>query len=125
MIDLGAALSYLLAFLIAVVMDLAIASPQRERRQPKAAYQLIATGLAGFGAGLMLGHVVHQRLLPSPPFPGVSVLVVPFVLGAAMHAWGRLQSKVGKEPSRLATWYGGGLMGLGLAVGRLLGLRLN
>jgi hypothetical protein len=55
-------------------------------------------------------------LLPPGPFDGVSLVVLPLFLGAFLGALGQLREE---RASRLATWHGGGVLGLGLAAGRL------
>jgi hypothetical protein len=58
-------------------------------------------------------------MLPPGPFTGVSVFILPIVLagGMSLVGWAR-----GAARSHLASWYGGASLGLGLAVGRLIGL---
>ena len=75
--------------------------------------------ILGFAAGLVTGLVVPVRLLEPGPWPGVSLVVVPVVVGAAMQLWGVVRGRR-SEVSHLATWYGGATVGLGLAAGRLV-----
>jgi hypothetical protein len=69
------------------------------------------------GAATVL--VRPERILRAGPFGGVSLLVVPALLGVCMELWGILLGRRGRSTSHLATWYGGGSMGFGLAAGRL------
>ena len=87
-----------------------------ETLMPAALVWFVLLGLVG---GIMTGGIAPDRMLPPGPFTGVSVLVLPLALAAGMSivGWAR-----GASSSHLATWYGGAAIGLGLAVGRLLGL---
>jgi uncharacterized membrane protein AbrB (regulator of aidB expression) len=88
----------------------------RHLRSPAVIWFMIL-GLVG---GLLTGLVVPGRLLSTGPFPGFSLLLVPLLLGSVMHGWGWYRSERDKNTSHLATWYGGGTLGLGLAAGRLI-----
>jgi hypothetical protein len=72
---------------------------------------------AAVGAATVL--VRPERVLRAGPFGGVSLLVVPALLGGFMELWGALLGRRGRSTSHLATWYGGSAMGFGLAAGRL------
>ena len=78
----------------------------------------------GFLVGGVTGFVFPQRMLAQGPFLGVSLLLVPALLGAFMELWGAFLGRRGRHTSHLATWYGGASMGLGLAAGRLVALHL-
>ena len=76
-------------------------------------------GLLGFGSGVASAAAVSFRLLPPAPFPGLSIIATPVLLGAFMWWFGAVKKG---HTSHLATWYGGAALGLGLAAGRLAGL---
>lgn len=86
-----------------------------EAARPLAIIWFIAIGLVLGAASTLVadGRVWHEGL-----FLGVSLLIVPALLGGVMEVWGRLRSR-NHAISHLATWYGGASMGLGLAGGRL------
>jgi hypothetical protein len=76
----------------------------------------------GFLFGALSALLVSGRILRPGPVPGLSLVVLPVLLGAAMQVWGVMGSRKGRT-SHLASWSGGASMGLGLAAGRLVGLR--
>jgi len=69
--------------------------------------------------GIVTGGLVPERILPPPSHPGISTLITPAVLAALMWWVGKARRDFS---SHLATWYGGASLGLGLAVGRIVGL---
>lgn len=87
-----------------------------EELKPAAIVWFVLLGLVG---GAATGAIVPDRVLPPGPFAGVSVLILPIVLALGMAMVGGAR---GAARSHLASWYGGAALGLGLAVGRLLGL---
>jgi len=84
-----------------------------------AAFVLAVTGTA-FGALTVIA--APERWFAPAAFPGMSLVLLPLTLGAVMEVWGRLRDSRRKTVSHLGTWYGGAALGLGLAVGRLVGL---
>jgi hypothetical protein len=89
---------------------------QQDMPRPVAVAWFLALG-TGLGAASTL--VFGTRLMPPGPFLGVSLLLVPILLGATMEYVGRARASEAHAVSHLASWYGGGAMGLGLASGRL------
>jgi hypothetical protein len=98
------------------LLELTRALNEEEAVRPVAIAWFVILGL-GLGAASTL--VAAERVIRQGPFLGVSLVVVPALLGAVMEAWGRLRSSREHRISHLATWYGGASMGLGLAAGRL------
>jgi hypothetical protein len=80
--------------------------------------------VVGAGVGGLSAWVAPLRILPSGPVLGVSIVTVPIVVGCAMQLWGLARQRREQKVSHLATWYGGAALGLGLALGRLVGLRI-
>jgi hypothetical protein len=80
---------------------------------------VLAFIVIGCGFGAFTTWVLPERVLRPGPFRGVSLIVVPALLGCAMHVFGRLRESRDEDTSHLATWYGGAAMGLGLSGGRL------
>jgi hypothetical protein len=114
----------LLDFVFSVGIDALLegaAGPPRER--PSAARrrdaQLAVIAVLGLGTGVASGLLAPERILPPGPFEGISLVLLPLFLGVAMHGWGRLKNRRGSHGSALATWYGGGILGACLAIGRL------
>jgi hypothetical protein len=86
-------------------------------------FQLTLAGLLTLLLGLLSSLAVRHRVLPNPSRSGLSMILVPLVLACVMHVWGRVTGATTRpKRSYLATWYGGALMGAGLAAGRLFGL---
>ena len=113
-------------FLLTAGMDLSFGMRRgQDPPRPTATSQVGVAGIAGLGIGFLFGYIVPQRLLPPPLLPGMSVIVVPALLGGAMHLWGIVRRRRGATPSALATWYGGVTVGLGLAAGRICGMSLS
>jgi hypothetical protein len=89
---------------------------------PLAVFLFVIVGLLVGGA---TGLWAPGRVLAQGPFRGVSLVVVPALLGGFMELWGNFLNRFGRRTSNLATWYGGLSMGLGLAAGRLVGLQFS
>jgi hypothetical protein len=89
------------------------------------ASQLIVGAVVGFGVGFLFGYAVPGPILPAPLLPGMSLLLVPAVLGGAMQMWGVSRKRRGFAASSLATWYGGAAVGFALAAGRLVGRMIS
>ncbi|HSF17851.1 MAG TPA: hypothetical protein VLK65_20090 [Vicinamibacteria bacterium] len=87
-----------------------------ENLKPVAVVWFVFLGLV---CGVITVTAAPGRVLPSGPFQGVSVLVLPVLFGAglAFVGWAR-----GVSRSNFASWYGGAAIGVDLAVGRLIGL---
>lgn len=88
--------------------------------------------LASFGY-LLLGAAVGgltllaapERLIPLPayaPRPGLSLVIVPLLAGAAMHAWGSFRKARGHSPTNLATFWGGFAFAFAAALVRFLAI---
>lgn len=84
--------------------------------QEELAFSLFVFLVVGVFFGLLTAVLVPWRILPPGPFKGVSLVVLPLFLGASLDVLGQLRKE---KASHLATWYGGGVLGLGLAAGRL------
>ena len=82
-----------------------------------AGYVILGAALGGISAWLL-----PRRLLRPFPIPGLSMMLVPVIIGCAMEAWGSYRRAAGCETTSLATWYGGGGFAFGLACARYLAL---
>jgi hypothetical protein len=107
------------SILLELVLGTTHALDEDKGAKGPAAFVLAATGTV-FGALTVL--VVQERWLAPPPFPGMSLVLLPLVLGAVMEGWGSLRDGRGRNVSHLGTWYGGAALGLGLAAGRRVAL---
>src|SRR5260370_42247717 len=98
--------------------------PRRDdpRGPPGPEFELKFAGLGSLAIGLCSTLVARNRVLPALPRSGLSLILIPAALGIAMHLWGRLRVRLGWKLSYLATWYGGAIIGLGYAIGRLFGI---
>jgi hypothetical protein len=87
---------------------------KKTRRMPAVIFLVVA----GFLLGSLSVWLFPNRILRAGPFFGTSLIITPFLLGAAMELLGTLRGK-SRDISHLATWYGGASMGFALAAGRL------
>ena len=99
-----------------IILSLTRVLNEEEAAWPVAIVWFIVIGLV-LGAGSTF--IATERVLQKGPFLGVTLVVVPALLGAVMETWGRVRTSRNHTISHLATWYGGASMGLGLAGGRL------
>jgi hypothetical protein len=114
---------FALEFLLSGGLDLFLDRRRDDPERPSGPeYELTVAGLVSLAVGLFSALVVRHRVLPALPRPGLSLILTPLALAIAMHAWGRLRMRLGWKSSYLATWYGGALVGLGYAIGRLFGI---
>jgi len=102
--------------LIAILLSLVHAL---ELEKGKAALAALSLGMFGFVLGGLTALPAPELLLRPLPILGTSVVVVPLILGLALHGLGKIWRARGKAMSHVATWYGGAALGLGLALGRL------
>jgi hypothetical protein len=104
------------AILVECLLEVTDAVNAEDDLKPAA---IVWFALLGLVAGVATCGIAPDRVLVPQGFPGVSVLIVPCLVGGAMAIIG---SGRPTARSHLATWYGGAALGLGLAVGRLAGL---
>ncbi len=75
----------------------------------------------GVAIGLNTLWLSAERLTPSTyRIPGISLVLAPLAAGLAMHLFGSWRREHGGHPTRLATYWGGGLFGFGAALARFL-----
>jgi hypothetical protein len=114
---------FVLDVLLSGIIDLSFEPKRRDRSSTTGrAFEVWFAGGIAVGLGFISSQVIRERVLPPLPRPGLSLVLAPFAVGLAMHAWGRVRRGRRGRPSYLATWYGGAIIGFGLAAGRLLGL---
>ena len=130
--DVAAVLLELLLWLgLSAVLDVTLASgaglfkesvvaytESFERNNPDALQATLGFFMLGAVVGLAVIILLPNRMLPQLNLPGFSLLLAPVAMGLALHAWGHMRRKSGLTTSRLATFYGGASMGLGVALVR-------
>jgi hypothetical protein len=82
------------------------------------------SAVASFLLGALIGGLVSVawpiRLLSPGPVPGLSLMVTPVLNGLVMEWYGGWRERQGRERFFLATFWGGALFALGMAVVRYL-----
>jgi hypothetical protein len=76
--------------------------------------------LLGGLCGALTGWLLPNRLLPAPPVANISLVVAPLAGGVMMHLYGEWKRMAGKDPSLLATYWGGALFAFAFAAARLV-----
>jgi hypothetical protein len=96
---------YVVDLVFSLGLDLAFDAGSRSTPRKEVGHAEVAwAGVVAAAVGFFTGCVLPERLLPRGPFPGVSVLAAPVLLGASMHLWGKYRRDHDRGPSRLATW---------------------
>jgi hypothetical protein len=93
----------------------------RQNRDPVLA--TIGYLVLGAAVGGLTLLVAPERLVPLPaipPRPGLSLVLAPLGVGAAMHAWGSFRRRRGHSPTNLATFWGGAAFAFAAALVRFL-----
>jgi uncharacterized protein (DUF2062 family) len=92
--------------------------------------------LGRFGKGILqfavilavgaIAGVVFSAFFPNPivapVVPGASLFLSPLLAGTTMHFFGHHRERRGHQPTSLASFWGGALLGFGVAAARLLSL---
>jgi len=106
-----------------VLMDAGWSKSRRRVPEVTDNWFFVVTGL--FVAGALLGGLSllfwPKQVVLQPPIPGLSLVLAPTVVGAAMHLWGRYRTSHGHVATTVATFAGGAAVALGTAVVRFLG----
>jgi hypothetical protein len=90
------------------------------RRRSRSHPVWAGVGIAGMGlvGGLITSLLLPSRIVEPGPFPGVSLLLSPLLAGAVMEGFGRWEDRRGKARSHVATFWGGALFALTMALVR-------
>ncbi len=93
-----------------------------EFKRPDRHYPVALLGFAVFGIVLGAISVIAwpERVLHRGPVPGVSLVLAPLGAGAVMHLWGVYGRGRGLPMTRIATFWGGAVLALGVAVVRFV-----
>lgn len=106
-----------------VILELgyeSVAEGFRRKRRRNPALAGIGLLLVGGLVGLVGSVMFPERMLPGTPVPGVSLVLSPLVVGSLMHLFGSWRRRQGREPSALATFWGGALFAFAMAGARWL-----
>ncbi len=113
----------LLEAVVEIVFELGLEALRRAfRRQRRAHPVFSAIGFVVLGStlGALSGWYWPMPILPASPQPGVNVIVAPLLVGLVMQEYGAWSARRGREPSYLATFWGGALFAFALAGTRRL-----
>jgi len=91
---------------------------ERPRRQANPVLAVVGLLLLGSMAGCGTVVVLPRRIVPPGPFPGIGVFLSPIATGLAMRAYGRWATARGRDPSFLATFWGGTAFAFGASLTR-------
>lgn len=103
-----------------ILGELVLGTPFRPKRSVHPVFAYSAIVFVGVLAGTFLFVVVPEPLLPTPRIPGLSLIVTPLAAGAAMHYFGRWRRGRGREPTWLASFWGGALFAFSTSMARFL-----
>jgi hypothetical protein len=126
---LGFLLEILVEFVIQMIFELATVAlngliSDREERHP--AVSAVGLVFGGAAAGFLSAGFFPNRLIVTRVVaPGASLLWAPLATGVAMHLLGRRLRRLERPATRLATFWGGALFAVSMALVRwwLVGLR--
>ena len=94
----------------------------RDTLRPRRRANPILSGIGFVLLGALIGAAsawaVPRPLFPPSPWPGVSIVAGPIISGLAMQGYGSWAAGRGKEPSYLATFWGGALFAFALSFTR-------
>lgn len=123
---MGILLSILMDLLVEVVAELVLEVTGLLNEKDSPAVVAVAWfAVLGFALGAGSFLVAPHRVFQPGPIAGVSLVLAPASLAIAMEVWGRLRESSGRVTSHMVTWYGGAVMGFGLAAGRLVAKALT
>lgn len=89
--------------------------PKRRTHPVAAAFGLVTVGVL---AGFLTTLVLPRRIIHTQGVRGASLLVAPLISGLVMAFYGRQRAIRGHNRSYFATFWGGALFALGMAVVR-------
>ncbi len=70
-------------------------------------------------------RIPHRLFRSGHMFPGISLFIAPILTGFTMHRIGQQLRNLGREPSKLATFYGGAIFAFAMALTRFVLLSAN
>jgi hypothetical protein len=90
----------------------------RPRQRAHPALATIGLLLLGSGFGAVSAWLLPRPLIAPGPVPGISVLLSPLLAGLVMQAYGTWAEGHGRQPSLLATFWGGSGFAFAFAISR-------
>ena len=107
-------------FLLQIIFELvaeALSGLINPRRQISPAVSAIGIAFVGAASGLLSAWLFPHRLIATRVvLPGVSLLLAPLATGSVMHFLGKRLSRLERNPSNLATFWGGVLFAFSMAL---------
>jgi hypothetical protein len=101
-------------------IEFALGESYRQRSRAHPVIAAVGALLLGALVGFLTSLIWPARLLRPGPLPGASLVVSPLVTGALMDRIGRWRERGGAEPSYMATFWGGALFALSMALVRFV-----
>ncbi len=107
-------------FLLQILFELAaevVSALIHRWRQSSPAVSAVGLAFVGAAAGLVSVWLVPHRLIGTRvALPGLSLLLAPIATGYAMHLLGKRLRDLGRYTSNLATFRGGAIFALSMAL---------
>jgi hypothetical protein len=107
-------------FLLQIFFELvaeALSGLINPRRQSSPAVSAVGIAFVGGISGLFSAWLFPHRLIAARAvLPGLSLLLAPLATGSTMHFLGKRLSRFGRNPSNLATFWGGVLFAFSMAL---------
>lgn len=101
-----------------ILFELGLEGLRRVFRRQRRAHPIVsAIGFVALGAaiGALSGWYWPAPIMPASPQPGINVILAPLLVGLAMQEYGTWSASRGREPSYLATFWGGALFAFAMA----------
>ena len=114
---------FVVEFVFQIVVEIgfeSFAENFRRRRSLPQVVALIVITLVGGVVGFFWSNLFPQRILPKPAVPGISLFLSPLCAGLVMKLFGDWRRSSGREPTALATFWGGALFAFSMAIVRWL-----
>jgi hypothetical protein len=114
---------FIVEFLFQIIVDIGFecfAETFRKHRSLPPFLAWIIIPLVGGLVGLFWSKMFPQRILRGPEVPGTSLLLAPLCTGVTMKLFGDWRRRSGRQPTTLATFWGGALFAFSMALVRWL-----
>lgn len=114
---------FIVEFLFQIIVDIGFecfAENFRKRRSLPPLLAWIVIPLAGGLVGFVGSNMFPQRIFRGDEVPGISLLLAPVCTGMVMKVFGDWRRRSGREPTSLATFWGGALFAFSMALVRWL-----